>query len=257
MKNIKSRLHNDDTLLGCWLNLGSSLVAEMIGLAGFDWVLIDLEHGAGTEKDALYQLQALEHGTAAVIIRVGSCERHLIQRALDYGAEGVMCPQVTSVAEAQLAVNAMRYSPGGVRGISKMVRAMNFGVNFETYFSRIKDDLVGIVQIETVEALNVIDEIAAIDGVDILFLGPSDLSMAMGIFGQFEHPRFIDALKKTAAAARHHNKLAGILLYDPDQFEYYHELGYRFIASGSDASFVNNGARALIKELNAKRALLE
>lgn len=253
MKNIKTRLRNGETLLGCWLNLGSSLAAEMIGLAGFDWVLIDLEHGAGTENDALYQLQALEHGTAAAIVRVEICQRQRIQRALDYGAEGIMCPQITKLEEAQLAADSIHYMPEGIRGISKMVRAMNFGIDFDRYYRRIKDDLLCIVQIETTDALSMVDEVAAIDGVDVLFVGPSDLSMAMGIFGQFDHPQFIDALKTTAAAAKRYGKAAGILLYDPEQFGYYHQLGYRFIASGADAGFINNGSRSLAKRLHELR----
>ncbi|MBD3288811.1 2-dehydro-3-deoxyglucarate aldolase, partial [candidate division KSB1 bacterium] len=120
MKNLKQRIRRGETVLGCWLNLGSSLAAEMVGLAGFDWVLIDLEHGAGTEKDVLYQLQALEHGTAAPIIRVEGFERQRIHRVLDYGAEGIMCPRIKTAAEAKQAVGAIRYTPEGLRGVAKM-----------------------------------------------------------------------------------------------------------------------------------------
>jgi len=257
MKNLKRRIQAGETVLGCWLNLGSSLAAEMVGLAGFDWVLIDLEHGAGTEKDVLYQLQALEHGTAAPIIRVEGFERQRIHRVLDYGAEGIMCPRVKTATEAKQAVDAMKYTPEGLRGVAKMVRATNFGVNFDDYLSDAKDNLVGVIQIETEEALHCLDDIAAIDGVDVLFVGPSDLTMALGIFGQFDHPRFIDALKATAAAAQKAGKATGVLLYNPDHFGQFYELDFRFIASGADAGFINNGARAMVKKLGDFRTAFE
>ncbi len=254
MKNLKQRIKRGETVLGCWLNLGSSLAAEMVGVAGFDWVLIDLEHGAGTEKDVLYQLQALEHGTAAPIIRVEGFERQRIHRVLDYGAEGIMCPRIRTAAEAKQAVGAIRYTPEGLRGVAKMVRATNFGVNFDEYLAGAKDNLVGVVQIETEESLHCLDDIAAIDGVDVLFVGPSDLTMALGIFGQFDHPKFIDALKATADAAQKAGKATGVLLYNADHFGQFYELGYRFIASGADAGFVNTGARNMVKKLGDIRA---
>jgi 4-hydroxy-2-oxoheptanedioate aldolase len=250
MKNLKQRIQRGETVIGCWINLGSSLSAEMVGLAGFDWVLIDLEHGAGTEKDVLFQLQALEHGTAAPIIRVEGFERQRIHRVLDYGAEGIMCPRIKTAAEAKQAANAMRYTPEGLRGVAKMVRATNFGVNFDAYLAGARENLVGVIQIETEEALGCLDDIAATEGVDVLFIGPSDLTMALGIFGQFDHPRFIDALKATADAAGKAGKATGVLLYNPDHFGQFHRLGFTFIASGADAGFVNAGARAMVKKLS-------
>lgn len=253
MKNLKQRIQRGETVLGCWLNLGSSLAAEMVGLAGFDWVLIDLEHGAGTEKDVLFQLQALEHGTAAPIIRVEGFARQRIHRVLDFGAEGIMCPRIKTAEEAQKAVSALRYTPEGLRGVAKMVRATNFGVNFDNYLKNANDNLVGVIQIETEESLHCLDAIASIEGVDVLFVGPSDLSMALGIFGQFDHPLFMDALKATAAAAEKAGKAAGVLLYNADHFNIFYELGFRFIASGADAGFVNAGARNMVSKLRGFR----
>src|SRR5690554_4091895 len=123
MENLKSRIINGETVNGCWLNLGSPLTAEIVGMAGFDWVLIDLEHGSGSEKDLLHQLQALQHTPATPIVRVESAERQRIHRALDMGAAGVMCPRVHHVEEATAVARALRYPPSGVRGVAKMVRA--------------------------------------------------------------------------------------------------------------------------------------
>lgn len=254
MKNLKSRLKQGETLNGCWLNLGSSVTAEIVGLAGFDWVLIDLEHGAGVEKDALHQLQALKHTPAASIVRVESTERQRIHRVLDLGAEGVMCPRINNLIEAKEAANGLLYPPKGSRGVAKMVRATGFGENFPTYRKESSENILKVIQIETVEALNYLDEIAALDGVDVLFIGPSDLSMELGIYGQLDHPTFKDALKKTIDAAQGCGKVAGILLPDPDDFATYHEMGMRMIACGADATFVAEGARHMASKLNTQRA---
>ena len=236
---------------GCWLNLGSSVTAEIVGAAGFDWVLIDLEHGAGSEKDVLHQLQALEHTPAAPIIRVESSERQRFHRVLDMGAEGIMCPRVGNVEEAKKVVSALRYPPDGSRGVAKMVRATGFGQHFTEYHQNAKDDILGIVQIETLEVLDHLDAMAALDGVDVLFIGPADLSMALGHFGDFEHPQFKEALKATVSAAEKAGKATGILLFNPDDFSTYHEMGIRVIACGADATFVANGARQMAQRLNA------
>ncbi|MCP1383464.1 HpcH/HpaI aldolase family protein [Runella salmonicolor] len=254
MKNLKKRLQQGETLNGCWLNLGSPLTAEIVGLSGFDWVLIDLEHGAGTEKDVLAQLQALESTPTAAFVRVESSDSARISRVLDMGAAGVMCPKVNNAIEAKKVINGLHYPPFGNRGVAKMVRATGFGQNFQAYYDASKESLLGIIQIETVEALNHLDEIAALEGVDVLFIGPADLSMELGIFGQFDNPIFIDALQRIIQAAQKSGKSTGILFFNPDDYQKYHDMGIRFIACGADATFVADGARAMAKKLAAARA---
>ena len=253
MKHLKKRITDGETLLGCWLNLGSSLTAELVGLAGFDWVLIDFEHGPGSEKDVLHQLQALEHTPAAAVVRVESFERQRFHRVLDLGAEGVMCPRIKTVEEARLAARAMRYQPAGLRGVARMVRATGFGANFKDYFGKGQENLVGIVQIETEEILSSLDAVAGMDGVDVLFVGPLDLSIALGAFEQKDHPRFLEALKLTVTAAERAGKAAGVLLSSPDEFPFYRNLGYRLIACGADSGFVAAGARKALADLNQLR----
>jgi 4-hydroxy-2-oxoheptanedioate aldolase len=253
MKNLKERLQDGQALNGCWLNLGSSLTAEIIGNAGFDWVLIDLEHGAGNEKDMLAQLQALQSSNTKAIVRVESNDKSRIQHALDMGAEGIMCPQIETVADSQNVVSAMYYSPDGNRGVAKMVRATGFGGDFDLYRQKLKENILGIIQIETTKALDQLDEIASLDGVDVLFIGPSDLTMSLGIFGQFDHPRYLDALNAITAAATKAGKATGILLFDPKDYETYYNMGIRFMACGSDATFVAQGAKHMAKALNSER----
>ncbi len=253
MKNLKARIKRGETLLGCWLNLGSSLTAEIIGLSGFDWLLIDLEHGAGTEKDLLYQLQAMEHTKAAPLVRIESSDRQRIHRVLDLGAEGVMCPRIRNYTEAEQVARGLHYPPAGNRGVAKMVRTTGFGRNFADYQKNEQEEIVGILQIETVEALDHLDRIAALDGIDVLFIGPSDLSMELGIFGKFENPLFVDAVKKTIKASRKYGKATGILLSDPDDFQIYHDMGIRIFACGSDATFVAAGSLNTFDKLNTHR----
>jgi len=253
MKNLRARVLDGDTLLGCFLNLGSPLTAEMVGQAGFDFVVIDLEHGSGSEANVLGQLQALEHTGARSVIRVEGHARQRSHRVLDLGAHGIMFPRVNTAAEAGACIAALRYPPAGVRGVASMNRAAGFGVTFRDYFETHKDTLLGVVQIETVEAVENVDEIAAVDGADVLFIGPLDLSASLGILGQFDHPDFNAALDRTAAAARRHGKATGILIPNAAIFDRFHGLGFRFIASGSDGAMVNNAARELATTLQEKR----
>ncbi|MEO6522905.1 MAG: aldolase/citrate lyase family protein [Mucilaginibacter sp.] len=253
MKDLKKRLKQGETLNGCWLNAGSAITAEIVGLSGYDWVLIDLEHGSGAEIDVLHQLQALQHTPAAALVRVESTAPQRIHRVLDMGAEGVMCPKVNNADEAKAVVKGLHYPPVGSRGVAKMVRATGYGKDFNDYYRDSFENVLGVIQIETLEALNHLNEIAALDGVDVLFIGPADLTMEMGIFGEFDNPRFTDAVKAIVSAANKAGKATGILFFNPDDYNTYHNFGIRLMACGADAAFVADGARNLAAKLNAMR----
>lgn len=253
MKGLKKRLKSGEALNGCWLSLGNSVTAEIVGLSGYDWVLLDLEHGTGSEKDILHQLQALEHTPAAPIIRVESIQRQRIHRVLDLGAEGIMCPRVNNAGEARSVAAGLHYPPHGERGVAMKIRATGYGENFADYYRDAKENILGIVQIETREVLDHLDEIAATEDIDVLFIGPADLTMSLGIFGQFDHPLFRDALKATVNAAHKAGKATGILTFNPNDYEKYYDAGIRMIACGGDASFVANGAIDTAKKLDAFR----
>jgi 4-hydroxy-2-oxoheptanedioate aldolase len=251
MKNLRERVLRGEGTVGCFLNLGSSLTAEIVGRSGFDWVVIDLEHGAGSEGDVLHQLQALEHTDAAAIVRVESHERQRFHRVLDVGAHGIMVPRVNNAEDARRAVAAMRYQPGGERGVARMNRACGFGTAFDSYFAAADSSLLTVLQIETKLSLDNIDSIAAIDGVDVLFIGPVDLSRDLGIFGQFDHSLFLDAVRTTAQAAQRADKQAGIIIDGPANLSQYWDLGYRFVACSSDGSLLNSAARNLADALKS------
>ena len=254
MKNLKKELSAGKAVHGCWLNSGSAINAEIVSKAGFDWVTVDLEHGIGTENNLLYQLQALNGSPTFPIVRVEALVRQRVSRALELGAKGILFPQIQNTREAEQALSFMRYPPDGIRGMATMLRVTDFGQSFENYYKGLKDNVLGIIQIETLESLNHLDDIANIDGVDVLFVGPADLTLALGIFKQFDHPDYINALKKVNEAAKKAGKATGTLMSNPDQYEKYYGLGYRMLGCGSDSVFVNQGAVNMAKELNELKA---
>ena len=249
---LRDRLKAGEAVIGCFLSLGSPLTSEIMGAAGYDWALIDLEHGAGDEKDALVQIQALAGTGTPAIVRVEGCERQRTHRVLDFGAHGIMFPRIDTPEQARQAVAAMHYPGRGVRGVAFSNRACMYGTNMRPYMEG-SANLLTIVQIESPQAVGNADAIAALDGVDVLFVGPTDLSHSMGVLGQFDAPEFVRAIENTVQAAAKHGKQAGLLLPAPADFARYYKAGYRFIASGSDAVLLNNAARNLVTTLRQSR----
>lgn len=254
MNRLKQRLQQGEALIGTFLSLGNSLATEIIAQSGFDWLLIDLEHGIGSEEDVLHQLQAIEHTKVPAIVRVEGFQRQRIHKVLDMGAHGIMCPRIDNVEEARLVVQALHYPPVGIRGVAKMVRATQFGVKFDEYYKRIADEIVGVIQVETKDCLDCLDEIAGLPGVDVLFIGPADLSMAQGVFGQLDHPDFMKAVEAIVEAALKAKKQVGILLFDPNDFEKYYRMGIRFFACGTDTLFLSKGAKEVAAALTKQKA---
>lgn len=255
MKWIRQRVLNGETLSGTFLNLGSSLTAEMAGRAGFDWVLMDLEHGAGDYQNLLYQLQAVEGTPAAPLVRLAWNDPIRCKRVLDLGPSGVMVPWINSGAEAKQAVAAMRYPPAGIRGVASMSRACSFGIDFDEYFGRAQGGLLLLAQIETRQAVAAAEEIAATDGVDVLFIGPLDLSVSLGIVRQFDHADLTAARAAVVSACRKHGKAAGILITKERDIAPMVAEGFTFVGVSSDGALIAQGMRKLASafhELDAK-----
>jgi 2-keto-3-deoxy-L-rhamnonate aldolase RhmA len=226
--SITERVRGGESAVGTFLNLGSPLAAEICARAGFDFAVVDLEHGAGTEAELIPTLQAL--GSCGAIVRVESAERPRVQRALDAGADGVMVPRVGSAAEAVAAVAATRYPPRGARGVAYMNRGADFGAGAP------EADALVAIQVETRGAVDEAREIAGIDGVDVLFVGPADLGTALGTS---ELP--LDAI---VAAAREEGKAAGLFTRTREDAERALERGFRFVTVGADSFFLAEAARA-------------
>jgi len=251
MKSIRERVLRGEMVCGTWVVLGSSLAAEITGNAGFDWVLLDLEHGMGANDSLLMQLQALESTPAVPLVRVGWNDSVLIKRALDLGPSGIMVPQVHTAEQAAEAVRAMRYPPQGVRGVSPYTRPAHFGQAFADYFATANEKLLGVVQIESEEAVNNAEAIAAVDGVDVLFIGPLDLSIGLGIMRQFDHPRFRDAVRTVVEATRRCGKAAGTLILDVESVEETVARGFTFVGRASDGSVLAAAMHETVKSFAA------
>ena len=249
--NLRSRIRAGETLFGTFLGLGSITAAELVARAGFDWVIIDLEHGAATETDLLPILLAVAPTGTAPLVRPQSGERLRIGRALDAGAHGLMIPRVDVPEQAREAISFMRFPPGGVRGVALSTRGAGLGERAHADVSSINDQLIGIIQVESRSAVEHAAEIAAIDGVDVLFVGPADLSHSLGVPGQFDAPTYLTALKQVVAAADAQGKATGILLRDAAALPRHLELGFRFVGIGSDGAYVADGARAVLRAARA------
>jgi len=245
--DLRRRIHAGETLFGTFLGLASPIAAEICARAGFDWVIVDLEHGSGTESDLLASLFAIGTTSTAVMVRPQSAERLRIGRALDLGAHGLMIPRVDVPDQAREAISFMRFPPDGVRGLALSTRGAGLGERSHTEVRGINEHIVGIIQIESPSAVEHADEIAAIDGADVLFVGPTDLSHSLGIPGEFTSPVYLAALEKVVSAANASGKTTGILLRDVSALPRHIELGFRFIALGSDDAFVAQGARAMVQ----------
>jgi 4-hydroxy-2-oxoheptanedioate aldolase len=247
MTDLRTRIHAGETLIGVFSDLASPLAVELCGQAGFDWAVLDLEHGAATEADLLGLLYAAGVTPMTALVRPPSAERLRIGRALDLGAAGIMLPQLQSAAEVREAVRYLRYPPVGQRGVALRTRGADMGALSHGEVSRVVNErVVGIVQVEAAGAVADADEIAALPEVDVLFVGPADLSHNLGVPGQFDHPTYLGALDAVVTACRAHGKAAGILIYDAAALPRHVELGFQFIGLGSEGSYVSAGARAML-----------
>lgn len=245
---LRSRVIAGDPLIGTFLNLGSSLAAEACAIGGFDWLLVDLEHGGAGEDCLLGQILAAQAHGVPVVVRVESAERIRAGRPLDLGAGGIMFPRLDTADEVANAIHHLRYPPEGDRGVATYNRARRFTLATES-FAADNDNVVGMVQIESVSALREAHAIAAIDGVDVLFIGPGDLSHALGVPGQLESPTFSHAVTEVLEASRRARKAAGILAATFKAARSYLEQGFTFVAVASDSTFLARAAAEVTNDL--------
>jgi 2-keto-3-deoxy-L-rhamnonate aldolase RhmA len=224
--------------IGTWLSIGSPVIAEVASECGFDWLLLDLEHGSFSESGVLACLQAAKRTGIRLIVRVGSLNPALISNLLDWGADGIMLPHVSSSEEAALCVRAMRYPPHGTRGFSSSARAFRYGLNAPKDMTTWTPPLF-IAQIEGLEGVQNAEAIASVQGVDILFVGPADLKMDLSV--RADAITYENALIRIAQAAQGHAKQAGILVRNPDDIALLRSAGFTCLALGSDLSYVRDG----------------
>ena len=249
---FKRALTGPAPLLGLWTGLGSTTAVEILADAGFDWILVDTEH-APTEVPAVADaLRALASSAAAAVVRPAWNDPVLIKRLLDLGAQSLLVPYVQSPEEAARAVAATRYPPDGVRGVASVHRANRYG-RIPDYFTRANGEMCVIVQLETRAALDALEAIAAVDGVDALFVGPSDLAASLGHPGRPGHPEVREAIDEACARARVLGKPIGILAPVEDEARAFLAMGFGFVALGSDIVVLRRGVDALLERFRSYR----
>ena len=242
---LRERLRRREPLTAAFLDLGSPVSAELTAMSGFDVVVVDLEHGAGDEGSARAQIQAATPH-AAVLVRVPDGPAQA-GRMLDAGADGVIVPQVGSPAEAQRAAAALRYA--GARGISPFSRGNRYGAAGPDFRARADERLACIVQIERASALETVEEIAALDGVDALLMGPADLSNDLGCALDLAGEPLRDAAARIAAAATAHGKTAALHLARADQAPGFRELGFTMLSCTFESAVLSAGMAAAAQSL--------
>ena len=241
---FKQALANGQRQVGLWSSLCSPIAAEVIAGAGFDWIVIDGEHAPNDIGSLVTQLQAMRGGTAEPVFRVPWNDAVIIKRALDAGARSLLVPFVQNANEARNAVAAARYPPLGIRGVAVIPRANDYG-RVTGYHRNAHLDTCILVQLETRAALKEIEAIAAVDGVDGLFIGPSDLSADFGHLGNPKHPEVQAAIREAGARIRATGKAAGMLSGNLDDVESLFALGFNFTAVGSDLGILARGAEQI------------
>ncbi|HKT55065.1 MAG TPA: aldolase/citrate lyase family protein [Caulobacteraceae bacterium] len=245
---FKKRLGAGERQVGLWCTLSTAFAAEAVAGAGFDWLLLDTEHSPGDVLTVLGQLQALSgFRDVAAVVRPASNDAVLIKRFLDIGAQSLLIPYVQSAEEARRAVSAVRYPPRGVRGVSALTRATHFG-RYADYAARADEEIALLVQIETQAGLDALEEIAAVDGVDGVFVGPGDLAASLGLIGQLSHPTLVGAVEDAIGRIVRAGKAAGILTGDVPFAKRCQELGTSFTAVGVDVGILARGSDALARQ---------
>ncbi len=246
-KSLGTALESGEMLLGCWLNMGSAAAAEMAGLAGFDWVLIDGEHAPYDVAAIMDQLRALEAFETAAVVRVPVGEDWVIKQVLDMGARNLLVPMVETAEQAAALVAATRYPPEGVRGLgANVARVSGYGADAD-YVAGANRSITLVVQAESRRALENLEAIAAVEGIDGVFIGPADLAASMGYCGQVEAPEVQAAIRDAIGRIRAAGKAAGMLDFDPARVEGYRAAGLAMLALAGDVSLLRQGLRQVVE----------
>jgi 2-dehydro-3-deoxyglucarate aldolase len=245
---IKRTLKDGKLTIGSWMSMAHVSIAEILASAGYDWVVIETEHTAIDVSEVLRLIVAIEGRGAIPLVRLAWNDPIQAKAVMDSGAAGILVPMVNTKADAELAVSSIKYPPMGLRGVG-LARAQGYGVALDEYVRNANRDGLLMVQIEHIDAVKNIDEILSVPGIDGTFIGPYDLSLSMGLAGQLQHPDVEVAKQHVLEATKTHGLAPGIHLVHPDtaaeDLRKCAELGYRFIALGTDILFLGDSCRSL------------
>jgi 2-dehydro-3-deoxyglucarate aldolase len=249
---LKQKLKNRDLTIGSWITLGNTGIAEILTNAGFDWLVIDLEHTTISLEQAGELIRTIELSGVPSLVRLTSNDENQIKRVMDAGAQGIVVPMVNSIDEAKRAVAATRYPPLGNRGVG-LARAQQYGVSFKEHLSwqaDIDSGPIVIAQIEHIDAVDNLKGILSVEGIDAFIIGPYDLSCSMGIPGEFENPKFVQTMDKIVQIGNKLGAVSGLHIVEPDTLKLNNAVtaGHKFIAYSVDIRMLDVAARNGINE---------
>ncbi len=247
--NFRARLKRGETLLGTMVTLPAAASAEILADAGFDWLFVDAEHGPLESRELLGILQAVAHRIAC-IVRVPGCDEVAIKKALDLGAHGIIVPQVNTPRQAADVVRFSRYAPVGSRGVG-LARAHGYGFRFADYVATANEKISVIVQAEHREAVQNIEAIAAVEGIDAVLLGPYDLSASYGKMGQITDSEVVEGIDRVTSVCQSLNVPLGYFGTSAEAVRPWMNRGYSLIVAGVDVLYLGNGARRMLKDLQS------
>jgi len=244
--SLKRRLRTSSTTsYGTWVSSSSLVCLDALKGLGFEWFVIDTEHAQVNPETIAAMVALLGEGGPAALVRVGNVDPYLIKQGLDSGAQGVLVPLVSTEAQATAAVAFAKYPPDGVRGAAAAASS-RYGLDLGTYLREANEATTVGVQIETREALTNLEAIAGVRGIDLLFVGPQDLALSLGVGDDRRSPKLRDAMREVVAACERHDKIPGTLAVDAEEKKAMVALGFRFVALASDVRFLIQGARSYL-----------
>jgi 4-hydroxy-2-oxoheptanedioate aldolase len=250
INRFKHAILSGQKQIGLWSHLCSPISIEILAHCGYDWLLLDMEHSPNEVPDVLAQLQAMQGGTATPIVRPPWNDMVTFKRLLDIGVQTLLVPYIQTAEEARNAVSYTRYPPQGVRGYAGAPRASHYG-RVKGYAQRSAEEICVLLQVETIEGLKNIEEIANVEGVDGVFIGPGDLSAALGHLGNPKHPEVLQVIDESIARIKACGKAAGILTGDEALAKHYVDQGCLFVAVGADQNVLRDSATALASRFKA------
>jgi len=240
---LKARLRSrKEPSFGSWISSSSLVCLDALRDAGFDWFMIDTEHSQLSPETVAAMVAVLGERGPTPLVRVGNIDQYLVKQALDAGAHGILVPLVSTEAQARQVVAYAKYPPEGVRGAAAAAGS-RYGTQLASYLRTANAETIVGVQIETKEALDHLEAIASVDGVDLLFVGPTDLTLSLGLLDDRKNPRVREAMRHVVEASERHGKVPGTLVVDAEEKRAAVELGFRFISLASDVRFLLQGAK--------------
>jgi len=255
LKKFRYKIEHNECVYGPFMKTSDPMFVEAAGIAGFDFVILDNEHGPVSIENQQNNIRAAEARGTVPIIRLKDSDENTIGKALDIGAYGIQVPQINSAEEARQVVKYAKFYPYGMRGVCRFVRAADYSkMDRYSYFESSRELLI-ILQLEGINAIKNLDEILDVDGVDILFIGPYDLSQSLGIPGQVNNPIVVNAMKEIISKAKSKNKIIGTFTDTPEDLKMWKNLGLQYLSYSVDVGIFMDACRniheSIIKDVNS------